>query len=203
MDTQVENHLQVFREQLNNLVIFNDDEWAVFKSHLRLKKLAKKEHLTHIGDTCKEVGFILTGSVRLYHIRDGNEITSYFSLAHDFISSYKSFVKQEPGLSSIQALEDTLLIIFTYQSMQQLLNNPVTAYKMERFGRLIAEYLVCCYEERVLSFVMKTPEERYATLLNSNSRILQHIPQHYLANYLGITPVSLSRIRKRIFETVK
>jgi CRP-like cAMP-binding protein len=141
--------------------------------------------------------------VRFYFAKNGIEVTNYFCLDNEFISSYKSFLKQEPGLSSIQALEDTLLITFNNNAVKQLLANPIRAYKMERFGRQIAEYLICCYEDRVHAFVTQTPEERYTALLISNSPILQRIPQHYLANYLGITPVSLSRIRKRIFEPVK
>jgi len=203
MDSQIGKYLPLFREQMNKWVIFNDEEWAIFASYLSLKTLFKKDHFTQAGDVCKELGFIISGSVRLYHVKYGVEITGYFCLDNEFISSYKSFLKQEPGLASLQALEDTLLIVLTYENLQALLNNPVTAYKMERFGRLIAEHLVFCYEDRVQAFVTETPEERYISLLNSKSRIMQRIPQHYLANYLGITPVSLSRIRKRMFEPAK
>ncbi|MFD1256417.1 Crp/Fnr family transcriptional regulator [Mucilaginibacter terrae] len=203
MDTQIEKHLLFYREYLNKLVVFNDEEWNVFKQYLRLKTLKKKEYFTCAGEICKEVGLIIAGSARYYFVKNGEEITNYFCLDAEFVSSYKSFLRQEPSQASIQVLEDTLLITFSNKAVKQLLDNPVTAYKMERFGRLIAEYLICCYEERVQSFVTQTPEERYATLLNCNSPLLQRIPQHYLANYLGITPVSLSRIRKRIFEPVK
>jgi CRP-like cAMP-binding protein len=203
MDKQIEKYLPIFRAQMDKLVVFNDEEWAIFTNYLSLKSLRKKECFIQSGDVCKQIGFIISGSVRLYHIKNGEEITSYFCLDNEFISSYKSFLKQERSISSIQVLEDTLLITFTHKAVQQLLANPVTAYKMERFGRLIAEYLICCYEDRVQSFVTQTPEERYSALLISNSPMLQRIPQHYLANYLGITPVSLSRIRKRIFEPVK
>ena len=203
MDTQIEKYLPVFRQQMDKWVIFNDEEWIVFTKYLNFKALHKKDHFTRAGNVCKELGFILSGSVRLYHVKDDEEITGYFCLNNEFISSYKSFLKQEPGLSYIQALEDTLLITINHKDLHQLFNNPVTAYKMERFWRLIAEHLICCYEERVQAFVTQTPEERYATLLNSNSRMLKYIPQHYLATYLGITPVSLSRIRKRIFEPGK
>lgn len=204
MDTQMEKYLPAFRQQMDKWVIFNDEEWAIITKYLNFKSLHKKEHFTRAGDICKELGFIVLGSVRLYHdVKDGEEKTSYFSLNNEFICSYKSFIKQEPGFSSIQALEDTLLITFNHSDLQHLLNNPVTAYKMERFCRLIAEHLICCYEDRVQAFVTQSPEERYAALLNGNTRMLQYIPQHYLANYLGITAVSLSRIRKRIFQTEK
>ncbi|WP_158799068.1 Crp/Fnr family transcriptional regulator [Pedobacter sp. L105] len=201
METLIEKHLPDFRQQMNKMVIFNDEEWNVFAKHLNIKALHKKDHFTRVGEVCKELGFILSGSVRLYHVINGEEKTGYFCLDKEFICSYKSFLKQEPGLSSIQVLEDSLLITLSHIALRQLLDHPVTAYKMERFGRLIAEQLICCYEDRVQAFVTQNPEERYAALLKNNPRILQHIPQHFLANYLGITPVSLSRIRKRIFQT--
>jgi CRP-like cAMP-binding protein len=79
----------------------------------------------------------------------------------------------------------------------------VVAPKMERFGRMVAEYLICCYEDRLVSFITQTPEERYRQLLQMQPDLLQRIPQHYVANYLGITPVSLSRIRKRMAATTR
>jgi CRP-like cAMP-binding protein len=146
---------------------------------------------------------VLTGSVRYFHIKDGQDITNYFSFENDFTSSYKSFLTLLPGFTYIQALEDTKLITFTRNDMDQMLQNPLLGYKMERFGRLIAEYYLCCYEDRVLSFITQTPEERYLQLLSTGKEVLQRIPQHYIAHYLGITPVSLSRIRRRVMETVK
>jgi CRP-like cAMP-binding protein len=203
MDKKIEKYLPVFRQQMDRWVILNDKEWAVFSNYLTLRKLGKKEHFTRAGEVCKELAFILSGSMRLYHVKDGEIITGYFCLNHEFISSYTSFLKQQPGLPSIQALENVVLITLSYNDMQILLNDPVTAYKMERFGRLIAEDLIFCYEERMQGFLTQTPEERYATLINNHPQMLQHIPQHYLANYLGITATSLSRIRKRIFEPGK
>ncbi len=87
--------------------------------------------------------------------------------------------------------------------MQQMLAYPLLAYKMERFGRLIAEYYLVCYDNRMVSFITKTPEERYLELLSTGREILQRMPQHYIAHFLGITPVSLSRIRRRILEPVR
>lgn len=203
MDSEIEKYLPAFREQLNKWVIFNNEEWAIFSTHLNVRRLRKKEHFTQAGAICKELGFILSGALRLYHLKDVEEITSYFCLDNAFICSYKSFLKQQPGLSYIQAITDVLLITIEYNSLQQLLNNPITAHKTERLGRLMAEDLIFCYEDRVQAFVTQSPEERYTDLLHGNSRILQQIPQHYLANYLGITPVSLSRIRKRILEPGK
>ena len=155
------------------------------------------------GKICNEVGFILSGSFRFFFVKDGIEISNYFSFQNEFISSYRSFLKREPSLINVEAMEDSVVIYFSHSSVQELLGDGRIVLKMERFGRMIAEYLICCYEERVVSFVTQTPEERYRILLENGDDLLQRIPQHYLANYLGITPVSLSRIRKRIFASPK
>ncbi|MBS7566493.1 Crp/Fnr family transcriptional regulator [Mucilaginibacter sp. Bleaf8] len=199
----VSPYLSAFKQQVEKMVVFDDEEWAIITTHLSLKTLGRKEHFVQSGEICKALGFIVTGSMRLYHIKDGTEKTSYFCTTNDFITSYKSFMKQEPSVSAIQALDDVLLITLEYNALQELLDNPVTARKMERFGRLLAEDLIFCYEDRMHGFITQTPEERYATLLHDNPSMLQQVPQHYLANYLGITATSLSRIRKRIFDTIK
>jgi CRP-like cAMP-binding protein len=192
-----EASLNVFREGLSGFVTFDEREWVALKPYLNAAILKKKDHFAVKGKICHEIGFIIKGSVRYYHVKDGLEITGYFSFEKEFVSSYKSYLTQQPGMSYIQALEPTELIVISYTNMQLLLNNPLLAYKMERFGRRVAEHYICCYEERITSFLIQTPEERYIHLLENEGNIMLRVPQHYIANFLGITPVSLSRIRKR------
>jgi len=201
MDTSTA--LQIFREHLKRYVNFNEAEWILFTQHLSFAKLKKKHYFAESGKVCNKVGFILKGSVRYFHIKDGEDITGYFSFENEFLSSYKSYLTGSPSHVYVQALEDSLLVTFTKKDMDEMLSDPMLAYKMERFGRLIAEQYLCCYEDRVAAFITQTPEERYLELLSNGREILQRMPQHYIANYLGITPVSLSRIRKRILETVR
>ena len=195
--------LQVFRKHLEPFVSFSDDEWGIFCNHLQLKSIKKRRQFASEGKVCNEVGFILGGSFRFFFVKDGIEISNYFCFQNEFISSYRSFLKREPSLLNIEAMEDSLLICFSHASLRELLNDDRVVLKMERFGRKIAEYLICCYEERVVAFVTQTPEGRYRLLLENGQDLLQRIPQHYIANYLGITPVSLSRIRKRILASSK
>lgn len=201
MSTPLPLQLAQYRSQLKKFVEFTDEEWEVFCEHLYIKKVKKKGLLISGDKVCNEVCFILKGSFRFYFVKDGIEISNYFCFQNELISSYGSFLKRTPSVINIEAMQDAELLCFTHASLQVLLANEKTAFKMERFGRTIAEYLICCYEERVFSFVAQTPEERYLQLLEQQPDFLQKIPQHYLANYLGITPVSLSRIRKRIIES--
>ena len=190
--------LNTYREFLKQYVVFNEAEWILFSQHLIFSSLKKKQFYAVPDKVCDKVGFIVSGTMRYFHIKDGQDITSYFSFENELVSSYKSYLTNQPGFTYIQALEDTFLINFTRSAMEQMLANPMLAYKMERFGRLVAEHYLCCYEDRVASFITQTPEERYIQLLSTGKEVLQRMPQHYIANFLGITPVSLSRIRRRV-----
>jgi len=190
--------LVYFRQQLAAFVTFTDQEWSIFAEQLYPRTIRKREPLIRHGEICNEIGFILSGSFRFYFLKDGTEISNYFCFPGELISSYYSFLKQAPSFPTIEAMEDARLVCFSHAGLQKLLANELVAPKMERFGRMVAEYLICCYEERLVSFITQNPEERYRQLLQQQPDLLQRIPQHYLANYLGITPVSLSRIRKRI-----
>lgn len=190
--------LNTYREFLKQYVVFNEAEWILFSQHLTFSSLKKKQFYAVPDKVCDKVGFIVSGTMRYFHIKDGQDITSYFSFENELVSSYKSYLTNQPGFTYIQALEDTFLINFTRSAMEQMLANPMLAYKMERFGRLVAEHYLCCYEDRVASFITQTPEERYIQLLSTGKDVLQRMPQHYIANFLGITPVSLSRIRRRV-----
>ncbi|MEJ2900786.1 Crp/Fnr family transcriptional regulator [Pedobacter panaciterrae] len=189
--------LDIFRKGLAHFITFDDTEWTEFISHLNYKVIKKRDHFSVKDKVCNDIGFIVNGSVRYYHVKDGIEITGYFSFENEFVSSYKSFLTQHPCTGYIQALEQTGLILISRKNMDLMLNHPLLGYKMERFGRLVAEHYICCYEDRITSFITETPEERYLKMLETTPEIMQRVPQHYVANFLGITPVSLSRIRKR------
>ena len=198
MSIQSTGNFNLFRTVVEQFVPISDQEWDIFQSHLQRLLLEKKELFVRSGEVCNHIALITSGSVRYYDFKDGKDITGYFSVENEMISSYKSFLTRGPSLSNIEALERTELIILSYQNLQQLLSDNEIGFKMERFGRLVAEYLCCCYQDRISSFITQSPEERYLDLLSKSSNLVRRIPQHYIANYLGITPVSLSRIRRRI-----
>lgn len=198
MQTPDQEQLNEFRNSLISFVAFTDEEWALFAEPLRLRSLKKKESFVTAGEVCTEIGFVISGSLRFYFLKDGIEVSSYFCFGSELVTSYGSFLKRAPSAMSIDAIGDSLLIVLSCDALQQLMQLPQLSLKLERMGRRIAEYLVCCYEERVASFLTQSAEERYASMLIRMPDLLQRIPQHQIANYLGVTPVSLSRIRGRI-----
>lgn len=194
--------LNVFREKIKDWIIFNDEEWEAFTGFLKIKELKKNEFFAQAGKTCKEMGFIIKGAVRFCNVVDGKEVTGYFCFENNFVTALKSYLKAEPCLYDIKTLEDSLFVNISQKNMEAMLAHPLLSCKIERFGRLISERFNILFEDRLKSFIVKTPEERYLDLLESGKDIVKRIPGQYIAQFIGITPVSLSRIRKRILEPV-
>lgn len=179
------------------MVKLDDPAWNDMQQRLVHRSYKKKQLFIAEGKVCKELAFICKGSFRCYKIIDGIEVSTYFSFEHDWVSAYTSFLRKAPSFIGIEAMEDSEVLMLTYDDLQYLYNHYPA---FERFGRLISEYLICCYDDRMLSLLLKTPEERYLKTLTDNSIYFERVPQHYIASYLGVAPESLSRIRKRVMH---
>lgn len=173
-----------------------DGDWAALLPHLQEKTLAKGELFAREGKRANEIGLLLEGSMRHYYTHEGEERTTYFYFEGHFVAAYISCITGTPSQLTIEALTPCRLISFPYSALAALFRQ---SHAWERFGRLVAEYLAIGLEERMVGLLTLTPEERYRQLLHSSKqKILERIPQQYIASYLGITPVSLSRIRARL-----
>lgn len=186
------------RNTIEKFVPLTDREWELLLPHLEIRTLRKHELFAEVGVVAGEIGLVVEGMLRHYYINDGTERTTYFYFEHHLVASYFSCIHQQPSLLAIEALSDCTLIVFPYQVLQQLFEKEIT---WQKFGRLLAEYLAAGLEERMVGLLMLSPEERYMELIRGNKiKIIERIPQHYIANYLGLTPVSLSRIRNRVMK---
>lgn len=186
------------RNSIEKFVKLTDKEWNLLEPHLKIRQLKKHELLADKGKIADEVGFVLEGMLRHYYIKDGEEKTTYFYFENHLVASYISCITKQPSLLTIQALSDCKLIVFPYHVLAQLMEKNMT---WKKFGRVLAEYLAVGLEDRMVGLLMLSPEERYLELIKGNKvKIMERIPQHYIANYLGLTPVSLSRIRNRVMK---
>ena len=113
--------LTIFRKCLGRFIEFNEAEWIVFIQHLSFSSIKKKNYFAVPEKACDKVGFIVSGTMRYFHIKDGQDITGYFSFENEFVTSYKSYLTGLPGYTYVQALEDTKLITFTRKDMDHLL----------------------------------------------------------------------------------
>jgi CRP-like cAMP-binding protein len=186
-----------FRTYLRRFVELNDQQWQALAEKMVVKTIRKKEFLIKQGQISRDIYFMISGSCRLYYEKDGEEKTTYFFFENNLIADYLGCVTDNPSSMSIQALEDCELIYFKYQTLTDLYeSHPI--YQV--FGRKLAEYLFAGLDMRLAELLTLTPEERYLKFMNTaiKRKIIERIPQQYIASYLGITPVSLSRIRRRI-----
>ncbi len=163
--------------------------------HLRLVSVARHAVLTEQGRVADEVAFVLAGMFRPYYTKDGQERTSYFFFEDQLIGAYFSSRTGRPSLVTIEALSESQCLTFPYAVLLDLF---AQRRAWQQLGRRLAEYLAVGREERMASLLLLGPAERYqALLVSGNPNILARVPQHYIANYLGMTPVSPSRIRNR------
>ena len=153
---------------------------------------SKNQSILEIGNRCNDLFFVEQGLLRGYYFDDGKEITNWFAQEGEFASYLYSFVAMKPSFETIQALEECVLTILPYSSLQSLyLKFPET----ERLGRIITEAYYIKLEERLLSIQFKTAKERYQNFVLSKPSLLQRTSLGQIASYLGITQETLSRIR--------
>lgn len=184
------------RQQISQFVTLSDEEWNPLVPHLRLVSLKKQQAFAQQGIVADQLGLVLDGTLRQFYTKDGEERTTYFFFDNQLVGAYMSCVTGRPSLVTIQALTPVTCVSFPYAVLLSLFDE----YRgWQQFGRLLAEHLMVGLEERMVSLLLLSPEERYLALLEGPQKeMLQRVPQHYIANYLGITPVSMSRIRNRI-----
>lgn len=180
---------------LEQSVSLSADEKRFLEGEVEVLLVNKNQSLLELGQISKAFYFILEGCVRLYYSVDAEEKTAFFYTEGMFVSSYESFTKQVPAKHSLECVEDCTLAVFTLESAQRLLEHSP---RFELLARIAMEEELSIYQEIISSFVTLNAEQRYTRLLETNPSLLQRIPQHQIATYLGVTAETLSRIRKRI-----
>lgn len=152
----------------------------------------KGEDLQPIGHTCKTVYFINKGLARIYYYKDGNDITESFSFEKNIIARIESLFSGKPSRKAIQVLEDSEFIAINAAKLFKLYD---TFPEIERLFRKIFEAGYVDTVHRIEGIQFHTAEERYNDLIQQAPDILKRVPLKHVASYLGITQVSLSRIR--------
>lgn len=176
-------------------VSLNGKEKQGLEDAFTFRQVPKKFVLAEEGKIARELYFIVKGLVRLYYTKDGEEITGFIFREGLFASSYDSFLRQAPSLQTLETLEDCDLLVINDNRLQQLYEELP---KMNIVVRKIAEQRFINAQQVLSSFILDSPEERYRKFAAQHGDLLLRVPHHMIASYLGITPVSLSRIRKRM-----
>jgi CRP-like cAMP-binding protein len=187
---------EVLFQKLNEKVQLTAEEKELAKTFFLPKKLRKRQYLLQEGDMSKYVAFVEKGMLRSYTVDEkGTEHIIQFAFEGWWIGDQYSFLTGEPSQYNIDALEDSELLLLSKTAEEQLLDRIP---KMERYFRILLQNHVIATQRRLVSSLSHTAEEKYNELIQSCPTIPQRVPQHMMASFLGITPETLSRIRRKV-----
>lgn len=183
---------------IQNFVDLTDEEVSYLKTNLKSRKYLKSQFVLQQGDVCKTSSFIIKGCTKMFYVDDdGQEHIIMLGVEDWWVSDIGSFINQTPSDFNIQCLEDTELIQFPYNKMEDIY---IEVPKLERFFRKIVERGLAATQRRIIRNFSLNAKERYLIFRDSYPSIEQRIPQYMIASYLGITKEFLSKIKSQIAQ---
>jgi CRP-like cAMP-binding protein len=168
-------------------------EQVISKFHK--EELSKGDYFIKTGRPALKLGFIETGLIRIYAASEEKEVTQWISTPGYFITELSSFIFQQPSRLNLQALEDSVIWSISKEDHYQLCK------ELPEWNEVDKKFIAKCFvilEDRIFSHLYMTAEERFKQLMDFNPELFNRVPLQYLASMLGMTPETLSRMRKKI-----
>ncbi|MGO4773381.1 Crp/Fnr family transcriptional regulator [Flavobacterium sp. W22_SRS_FK3] len=186
----------VFFSHILEKVTLNEQEKQKIITYFIAKKLRKKEFLLKEGEICRYLSFVEKGLLKSYNVDPkGIEHVNMFALEGWWSSDIYSFFTGEKAIFYIDAIQDSEILMITLSDFEKMtLEIPI----MDRYFRILFQNSLVTKEHRLLSSVTYSAKEKYSNLFQSNPELIQRVPQNLIASYLGITPETLSRVKKEI-----
>ncbi len=179
---------------IGKYVALSGEELEEICNKFESKEVKKNNYLLRPGETCKDLVFVQQGCLRLYYLKDDIEISVWFAFEHSSAIEIYSFISENPSNYFLQAIEDSEVLFLSKTELNKLYQSQP---KMQEMMRNFWEDVILHLINRFTALQTDSAEKRYLDLLNKPA-YLETIPQKYLASFLGVTPTSLSRIRKQI-----
>ncbi|MEM6721380.1 MAG: Crp/Fnr family transcriptional regulator [Bacteroidota bacterium] len=186
--------MEAFRKFVEKYVNIPDTDWKLISAQFQRKQLPKKFNILAQGEVCKHLYFLESGLLRYFVLKDGNEMTKFFTIAPYCFTSQASFNSGKPSNEYIQTIEESVVWEISFQENELLLQLP----SWNMFARKITQEVQFFTEEILEALQSETAEIRYQKLLKNQPELLQRIPLKHLASFFGVAPQSLSRIRKKL-----
>lgn len=176
------------------------DHWEKYAGLYKREEVPARTILLREGEVSKKTFFIEKGCLRAGFNHKGRDVTFQFFFENEVISSAESFRKNIPSMLTIETVEPCVLQVLAKKDYE------VIMAELRTQPALLASMLDIAFERQLhymrefLSFIRDTPQERYLNLLKEKPQVVKRVPQHYIASYLGITTVHLSRIKNKILK---
>src|SRR5688572_22767203 len=181
---------------ITKYVNLSDVELEDITNRFKSKVVKKNNYLLREGDTCKDLVFVQKGCLRLYYLKDDIEVSVWFAFEQSSAIEIYSFISENPSNYFLQAIEDSEVLYLSKTALNKLYQDQP---KMQEMMRNYWEDVILTLIERFTALQKDSAEQRWLDLLNKPA-YLETIPQKYLASFIGVTPTSLSRIRKQIIK---
>lgn len=194
--TAHKNMQDILFDFISKYIPLTEDERNAIIALNIFRSVKKGTILLKEGQKSKDSYFVLKGCIRKYYIIDGEEKTTAFYTEMDVLTPH-CVISKTPSEYYISCIEDTILTV-SNPDMEAETNRKFP--KFEIMCRILSEELLAKQQINFDEFKISSPEQRYLNLLQSRPDLIQRVPQHQLASYLGIQPQSLSRLRARILE---
>jgi CRP-like cAMP-binding protein len=175
----------------------DQQELDFIRSRFKPIQFAKKDRLLDFQEVADHFFYINYGLVRLFSYKDGEEKTLFFFKENMIAGSIESYLEHAPSNLVLEALEPGEGLKISKKDLNELLQSSPA---MNRVGLALTQQRLQYLLGFFSSFVLDSPEERYLKFMANSSDLMNRVPQHIIASFLGITPVSLSRIRKRLMH---
>jgi len=189
---------EILLKYLNKFTTLNDVKKNAILRDILVQEYKKGTVLLRQGDVPTKCYFILKGCVRQYSIDEmGREITSNFYMEEQSISIFNHHKKDKSSAYSFTCTEDCILVVGDLDINKEMFTKYT---QLESMTHKMIEEKLGEVQDEMAEFIASTPEERYKALLRKRANLVDRVPQHQLASYLGITPESFSRIKKRIHK---
>jgi CRP-like cAMP-binding protein len=186
--------MEQIRAAIKQMIHVSDEELDAFLAQSIVRNFKRGDILSRPEIVPHEIFFINKGIVRvLITDNEGAEHTIHFALENQFIADYSNFIQKQPSFYSLQALEETQVVVLPRTAIEWGYANLAEGQKM---GRLIAEFYFIYQDNRIKNLYARTPKQRYDSITEVFPNIYNRVPQHMIASYLGITSVHLSRLKK-------
>ena len=174
------------------------EEKQLFRTHFKPKKIRKRQYFLQEGDVCKYTGFIVKGAAKTFTVDEkGHEHILKLSVEDWWLADFESYYKLTPSRFNIEALEDMEILQITYALVEEFIK-PIPAFSAMQ--NVLSQNNTIAAQKRMQSAIGQSGEERFMELVQDYPYFLQRFPQNLIASYLGLTPESLSRIRKNALK---
>jgi len=187
----------LLESHISPIVSLSEEERLQFLSFIEFRSLIKNDYFLKAGERCESTAFVNSG-VFIYFkfLENGKEITTDFAFKGEWISDNQSRLNNLPSLINIKAIVPAEILVINNKDLQYLFEKIP---KVERFYRILMEKAFTKFTQLSIDLQVLSARERYIKMLKEYPEVAQNVPLYHIANYLGIAPKSLSRIRNEIF----